>query len=315
MTAPYSPFEHLALSICSNRGEGWRFVMADAHTVYVDDSGTDPKSRIATAAFCVSTVDKWLEFEQKWRKIAKHAKFDLKYFHMTEFAACRRDHLCQQCRSGKTSVEQHPWQKWDDEKRKSVLNRLAKAVVKYADCGFGIGHTKEDYETHVSKSPARAVANEPVGDEPFTFAIQQCGGALAEWRSKRGIDTPLRFVFDLSSDKQRYEIAKVFFAAAKDRTKYQGGIEQWFEPEPNGISFESRQSVVQLLSADMLAWTAATLRARQQFRKGRLEEVFQLADIFVASEHIKIGYTEKETLAKWEKDILNGSTPSAPTEN
>jgi hypothetical protein len=308
MKALYSPFEHLALGICSNQGKGWRFVMADAHTVYVDDSGTDPKSRIVTAAFCVSTVDKWLEFEEKWKKIAKHARFDLKHFHMTEFAACRRNHLCQQCRAGKTSAKEHPWQNWTDEKRKNVLRRMAKSVVKYAECGFGIGHTKKDYEDHVSKSPARAIANEPLGDEPFTFAIQRCGGALAEWRSKRSIHTPLKFVFDLASEKQRYEIAKVFFAAAKDRTKYQDGIEQWFDPDPSGISFESRKSVIPLLSADMIAWTAATLRARELFRSGRVVEVFQLADIFVASDHIKIGFVEKETLAQWEKDALQGTS-------
>jgi hypothetical protein len=44
--------------------------MVDAHTVYVDDSGTDSKSRIATAAFCVSTEEKWAQFERRWRNIA-----------------------------------------------------------------------------------------------------------------------------------------------------------------------------------------------------------------------------------------------------
>jgi hypothetical protein len=280
--------------------------MADLHTVYVDDSGSDPKSQVASAAFCVSTVERWKEFEIEWRKIADCNGFDLQYFHMTEFAACRRNSLCQQCRNGKTNTKEHPWQKWSNEKRENVLRRLAKAVVKHTECGFGIAHTKQDYEDHVKNSPARALAKEPIGDEHFTFSVQQCGGRLAEWRYERGIDTPLNFVFDNSSKAERREIAEVFFAAAKDRTKYQGGIEQWFEPD--GVSFQSRKRLPQLLAADMVAWTVATLRARQLFSTGRNVELFQVADILVASDHIKIGSTDRQTLAEWEQNNLKSTS-------
>lgn len=281
--------------------------MADTQTVYVDDSGTDPKSRIAAAAFCVSTVDRWLEFADRWKKIADRAGFELEHWHMTEFAACRPGNLCQQCRHGKTSAVEHPWQKWPEKKRENVLNRLARALVKHAECSYGIAHTKEDYDEHVRNSPARAIANEPVGDEHFTFAVQQCGGKLAEWRAANGRNNPLKFVFDLATKKERYEIAKVFFAAVNERSKYQGGIEQWFEPEPKDIAFESRKSTVQLLAADMVAWTIATIRAREVFLKGRFVEAYQLAKIFTGTEHIKIGYTNKQTLAKWETDTLDGA--------
>ena len=74
----------------------WGFNMSDPQIVYVDDSGTDAKSKIAAAAFCVSTVDRWQELLKKWHKIAEHAGVELRNFHTTEFAACRRDHLCQQ---------------------------------------------------------------------------------------------------------------------------------------------------------------------------------------------------------------------------
>ena len=63
--------------------------MVDAQIVYVDDSGTDGKSRIAAAAFCVSTVDRWSAFERRWRNISVNAGF--KHFHMTEFAACKQE--------------------------------------------------------------------------------------------------------------------------------------------------------------------------------------------------------------------------------
>jgi hypothetical protein len=121
---------------------------------------------------------------------------------------------------------------------------------------------------------------------------------------------PLKFVFDLTSQKQREEIANVFFGAATDRAEYQNGVEQWFRP--TGISYESRRSVVQLLAADMLAWTSATIRARDVFRRGEFVEAYQVGLIFTSTEHIRIGYRSKEALQKWEHDILgqkNGVDP------
>lgn len=79
------------------------------------------------------------------------------------------------------------------------------------------------------------------------------------------------------------------------------------------MAYESRKITHQLLSADMLAWTIATVRARHMFVSGKLAtagrfaEVLWLARIFVDSGHIKIGYLKKETLARWEKEQLNAS--------
>jgi hypothetical protein len=280
--------------------------MSGPLTIYVDDSGTDGKAKIAAAAFCVSTDDRWLAFENTWRKIADRAGFDLKDWHMTEFAACRLHSPCQQCRHGQSSVKEHPWQKWTAQKRENVLRRMAKALVQNIECSWGIAHTKEDYEKYVRDSPARALANEPVGDEHFTFAVQQCGGKLAEWRAAEGKqNVRLNFIFDSSSKKQKREIAEVFLAAAKARSQYEGGIEQWFDNV--GVAYESRRSVPQLLSADMIAWTIATIRAREMFRIGRVVEMFQLGYVFTRPDatHIHIGYTDGQTFVDWEKRALD----------
>lgn len=274
--------------------------MVDAQTVYVDDSGTDSKSRIASAAFCVSTVEKWLEFGREWNAISIDAGFE--HFHMTEFAACRRNNSCRQCREGKTTLKDHPWREWSATKRETVLERLAGTVVKYVEYGFGIAHTKQDYDDYVRNSPARLVAREPIGDQYLTYAIQQCGGQLAKWRAAHGVDAPLKFVFDLVSDRQRDEIARVFFAAASGKIQAENGVDQWFNPV--GISYESRKSVVQLLAPDMLAWASATIRARELYERGRLDEIAQLAMIFVSTEHIRLGRTNRETLREWERNTL-----------
>lgn len=281
--------------------------MVDAQTVYVDDSGTDPKSKIAAAAFCVSTVERWGEFLDQWKRIADFAGFELKNFHTTEFAACRRDQLCQQCQTGKTNADDHPWQRWSEDKRKNVLTRMANALVKHVEWGVGQSYTKSDFDEHVRKSPARNVMealNEPIAEEYVTFAVQRCGGSFAEWRAANSRDDRLRFVFDTSSPKEKKDIAKVFFTAANEEVQRINGIEQSFNPE-EGVSYESRKITNQLLSADMVAWTIAKTRARHMFRNTRFVEAYWLGKIFVSTQHIKIGYLSKGTLMQWEKDKLN----------
>lgn len=277
--------------------------MVDALMVYVDDSGSDTKSRVAAAAFCVSTVERWQKLLSKWRKIASDAGFDLKDFHMTEFVACRRGQPCQQCLQGKSIS--HPWKTWSDTKRKSVLVRMAKGIVENVEFGVGHAFTKADYDKHVLQSPARSVANEPIGDQYFTFAVQRCGGSLAEWRAAKSRIVPLKFVFDTASKRERREIAEVFFGAAKGRAQHVNGIEQWFNLGEE-VSYESRKQVHQLLAPDMLAWTVATFRAREMFSfRGRSDELYWVSKIFVPSKNIKMGYMEKDAMAQWEKDKLN----------
>jgi hypothetical protein len=60
-------------------------------------------------------------------------------------------------------------------------------------------------------------------------------------------------------------------------------------------------------------WVTATVRARELFRRGETLEMFQIANIFADTAHIRMGYTPKETLAKWEKDILNGAQGVDPS--
>lgn len=309
MKTPYSSFEHLVLSVCSNRGKGWRFVMVNSQTVYVDGSGTEPNQKIASAAFCVATVDRWQQFLKAWNKIADREGFKLEHFHMTEFAACRPTHICPQCEHGHTTAREHPWQRWSDQKRESVLRRMAKALVTHVEFGVGHCYTKADYDEHVRNSPARQVVNAPIGDERITFAVQQCGGSFAKWRADNNRKDRLKFVFDSSSKKEKKEIAEIFFAAINGE-RIVGGVEQWFDPE-EGVAYENRKVTHQLLSADMLAWTIATIRARHMFvsgelsTAGRFAEVLWLARIFVDSGNVQIGYLKKETLAQWEKEQLD----------
>ncbi|MBZ5647542.1 MAG: hypothetical protein LAN37_09995 [Acidobacteriia bacterium] len=272
-------------------------------TVYVDDSGTEPNARIVVAAFCVSPVRKWKQFEAAW--IAAEDTYGFKEFHMTEFAGCRRGAWCRDCLSGKTDATQHPWRDWSNTKRHNLLTELLRIVCKYTQQGFGIAFTKEEIDGHVQNPRLQELAPGAFGRQHFTFAATTCGGELAKWRAKQAEFPPIKFVFDLCNEEQKLEIAKAFVAENQVKPRIADGVEHWFDVDGNGISFESRKKTRQLLSADMLAWVTAKIRAAALFpttfrrRGGWGKEVSMVAFKFVDSGKLNIGYNTEASLRDW----------------
>jgi len=248
------------------------------------------------AAYCVSSGKRWKEFEREWWKIAKDSGF--KHFHMTEFASCRMDAWCRDCKKGKTDALDHPWRGWPNEKRQRVLKRLARTISRYAQHGAGIAIAKGDYENVVLKSDLLQLAPEAAGRRHFTFAMQTCGGHLAKWRAEKKITNPMKFVFDLSDKEQKDENVRYFFGA-KDHPKPQikDGLEQWFIPI--AIAYESRKTTVQLLSADMLAWVSAKIHAAQLFKVRLHPDAFTVASIFLEGEKLGMGNVGQGDLKEW----------------
>ena len=195
----------------------------------------------------------------------------------------------------------------DCQEKKKRSRQLAEAVVEFVEFGVGLSYTKQDFEDHIRNLKARTHTAILIPDHYFTYAVQRCGGELARWRAQQAtVNPPLKFVFDLTPNKERDEIAKIFFGGfSEEEPHYQDGIEERFIPE--SVAYESRKNVVRLLSADMLAWVTATIRAREIFGRGDTFEMFQVAKIFVDSKHIRMGHTPKESFAQWEKDVLKGN--------
>ena len=283
----------------------------ESQIVYVDDSGSepDPRVRIIVAAFCISTEKKWKKFESAWKAVAQDAGFI--HFHMTEFAGCRRDSWCRDCKGGRTDAAKHPWREWSNSKRKAVLGRLVQIVSKYTEQGFGIAFTKEDIKKYVldSTSALRMLAPDQFGNEHFTFAATTCGGELARWRAKQNSFPPIKLVFDLCAERQKLEIAKAFIKAKQVKPQFIDGIEQWFDVDADGISFASRKDTVQLLSADMLAWVTAKIRAFQEYpetakRKGWPKDLSRVAFPFIDSKKLHIGYNTEQSVREWQEREL-----------
>jgi len=253
-------------------------------TVYVDDSGTNDEARIVTGACCVASVSNWKKFERRWLEIGKEAGF--KYFHMTEFAGCRPDEWCRDCRKGKQTEENHPWRDWSNKKRKRVLKELASSVNEYSSFGIGIAIGKEDYDNLILNAPLKDML-EPVTaqDKHLMYTLQSCAGAIAKWRDQQRLTKPMQYVFDGTDDlKLKHQISEIF--ASTD-----SGIGA---PLNDGMttarySFQNRRSVVQLLSADMLAWVSAKQRAYEVFGTPIATETNIVRHIFAQGKKLIIG--------------------------
>lgn len=286
-------------SVCPNGLEGLEFAMVvvEPNTVYIDDSGTNPEARIVVAAFCVSTARKWRKFDAAWR--AASSEFGFEHFHMTEFAACRKNEWCRDCRSGKTSEVDHPWREWSNTKRSKALTELVRIICKYTEYGKAIALTKEEVQKNIINSPARQTLPEIVGEREFTFAVQVCGGELALYRKRQCKFPPLKFVFDICPQYQKDEIAKVFLRPNRGSPQIVDGMEQWFDVDTNGVSYESRKQTLPLLPADMLAWVTAKLRAYMLFNRGWGKMHHFVAKRFLDTEKLHIGYSTEDHLVEW----------------
>ncbi|HEY7404158.1 MAG TPA: DUF3800 domain-containing protein [Candidatus Angelobacter sp.] len=278
--------------------------IVDPHTVYMDDSGTESRARIVVAALCVSSVKKWKKFEAAW--IAAEQKYCFKEFHMTEFASCRSDFWCRDCKSGKTDATNHPWREWSNTKRHDVLAELIRIICKYTQKGFGIAFTKEEIDKYLKNQKLRELAPDQFGEEHYTFAATTCSGELARWRYKTQEFPPLKFVFD---GEHKQELAKAFLPEQQFKRHLNAdGLENWFEGI--GIAFESRKVTRQLLAADMLAWVTAKIRAAELFpatyrrRGGWGKEVSMVAFRFIDNGNLKIGYNTEAALNEWLKREL-----------
>ena len=299
----YSSFDHLVASICPNgRGDiEFAMVVLEPNTVYLDDSGTDPGSRVVVAAFCVSTLEKWRKFDAAWR--AASIEYGFHHFHMTEFMGCRKNAWCRDCRKGKTTEPDHPWREWSNTKRNKTLTELVRIICKYTEYGKAIALSKEEIQKHVINSPLRAAERGIVGQEEFTFAVQVCGGELALYRKKKAEFPPLKFVFDICPQYQKDEITKVFLRPNRGKPQMGDGVEEWFDVDTNGVSYESRKQTFPLLAADMLAWVTAKLRAHMLFGKSWGKPHYYVAKRFLESGKLHIGYSTEDHLIEWNDRI------------
>lgn len=216
---PYDGFSHFALSV--NAVEDSLMAM---FTLYFDDSGTHSQSDIAIAACYLSTVAEWQTFKRNWEALNEQYRFGI--FHMTDFVA---------------RAEQFTG--WTDAECHSLIVKLISVIRSRTLKGFVAAVVKSDYDKIIPSEYRHRM-----GFNHYTFAFRQCSSMINAYREEHGLTEPFDYVFE-SGTKGSGEIMKIF-----DEASCHTEVQSAFGMIPGGYSFQPKRKVIQLQSADILAW-------------------------------------------------------------
>ena len=144
-------------------------------TCYFDGSGSKGGTKAYSVAGYVSTVDRWITFNEKWAALLK--RHDLPYFHMKEFAP---------------SVKHFKDWKGKEAKRGAFLEQLVNITRRYVLHSFSVTLRLDLYE----------VANEfyPLKKKRVVPLLLTGGGCISKalyWRrNKKRTKEPIAFYFE-----------------------------------------------------------------------------------------------------------------------
>lgn len=190
-------------------------------TVYIDDSGTDPRHHVAIASGLIIPAKRIAHMEREWNTFLAKEKFDC--FHTSECVA--RNHHSQ-------------FADWDDQRVSRVLTRIRQIIKKYSPQAYSVAINKAVYESVIPEEMRHYT-----GRDHYTWAVDAVGGFIYNWAHTHNV--PMEYVFDTVGPAQKKEIEKAMEHGELIRP---GSFVGHF-------SFRKRCDVPALQCADLFAWT------------------------------------------------------------
>jgi hypothetical protein len=212
------------------RGRG---LMAKFQAV-VDDSGSEPQSRMFVLAGFVGTPDDWAKFAPEWQAVLDLPP-KLDYFKMTEAANL----------GGQFSRPRG----WDESKRDDRVAALCSVIRKYSHLTVQAGVRNDFFAKYINSIPApeRTV----MVDTPYVLVFTQIILAMATFGDRVGIDDACQFVFDQQEGFDGYaKMAWSNMKALVDKSA-RSDLARFVGPEP---TFDNDKTFLPLQAADLFAW-------------------------------------------------------------
>jgi hypothetical protein len=196
-------------------------------TVFIDDSGTSPNHTVAIAAGLIVESSRVKSLNSEFEALKQAEGFS--YFHTSE------------CVAGNKKSE---FANWDSEKKQRVCSRVRQIAMKYSvqACTIAIDRLLYDeiIPEHIRKEG---------GKFHYTWAAGYLIEILDHWVKRKGLDTPIEYIFDgMGNDKKnsrKKEIEAVMSKAEERRPGFYKG--HYF--------FRSSKDNPGLQCADILAWS------------------------------------------------------------
>jgi hypothetical protein len=217
---------------------GRRLIMAVArYEVYVDDSGSDPQSKIFYLGGFISTVERWAAFSNEWDS-ALALMPTLDYFKMSEAGSFR----------GQFARTRG----WNEANREDRLVTFARVINKYAMLRVSASIRHDLFEKYLLNLPA--IERNLAVDEPYIpLAMHLISGATL-FAYNNGIREPIDFIFDEQAGfkeelRERWPVYKrLYQMTARGRQ-----LAPLLGAEPSFLDEKDRKP---LQGADLYAWHA-----------------------------------------------------------
>jgi hypothetical protein len=184
-------------------------------TAYFDASGSPDATAITMAGY-VADVNKWAKFEKRWQEIVDRE--NIKYFHMTDFASCRRE-----------------FDGWKEKQaiRKQFLADLQDCAKKFTNKRFSASVVIADY----NRANQEYCLQEVFG-RPYSLCGISCVEHVRKWANNRRRVSELMFAFEDGD---------------KDQGDFRNICRERFAPPINAV-FLQKAGHVPFQAADLAAW-------------------------------------------------------------
>jgi hypothetical protein len=222
----------------------WKEVLLAAFNVYIDDSGTDPKQKVAIASCIVIPAVKISALDREWKALKDKEQFS--EFHTSECIA---------------NNPKSDFTDWDENKKSRVISRIRQIIKKYAVKVVSFAVNKLDYE-----QLAPPEVKEFTGEHHYSWAAENVLNWLDHWGDKTKASLPFEYVYDyMDEGTRKNEIDGLmirmenFYAENGEAGRY------------SNYGFRRRQDIPALQCADLLAWTCYQI-ALNYFNKTPLNQ-------------------------------------------
>jgi Protein of unknown function (DUF3800) len=270
--------------LLSTRGSKWRDATLIMFTAYIDDSGTDPNQRVATATALIIPAAQLIAMESEWHALM--AKEGCSRLHTSEMAANNPD---------------SEFFKWDRDKQSRVLRRCLEIAREYSPLlganSFAV--KKMDYDEVAPAEYRKSLGNH------YTWAVRHLLQVLDGWKLVTPSPVhPFEYIFDWMggpNEPERIEIEQVMaqMEAIAHLDSRSG--------EYTNYAFRRSKDIPGLQCADAISWICYRRSLSQYWNKPippLADEGWQFCKAWLRVVHI----TRENLKEAIDKEMADGTT-------
>jgi len=265
-------------------------------TVFIDDSGTDPKQHVAIATVLIIPARQIIPLDKEMAGV--YRKFNFPDFHMAECAAHNE---------GRELNAKSHFAQWDHATCNKVMSRVRQISKKIGVNAFSMAINKADYDELVIPRMRE------LGDADrfhYTWVMRSMLSLIDKWAALSNVTLPLEYVFDWmdpnAQGSAREEI-ETLMAQSEHEAGEHGDAGRYVN-----YSFRRRQDVPALQCTDAIAWTCYQF-ALHAYRNKPLTETAKKSWADYSKHSKKEWLTavgmKRQTLKEWvEREIADGES-------